>query len=117
MSADSKQGAEISVLDIRKAPGGPSDYMLLMSANSHVHMKTLRDSIEESLEGYGLTSIHRDGSRDSKWMALDYGGLLIHIFLEEVRDFYSLERLWPEARTLAWEPQKTKVPSRKRRKS
>ena len=103
LAADAKQGAEISVLDLRRARAGLSDYLLLMSANSHVHMRTLRDSIEESLEGYGLTPLHRDGLRESKWTALDYGGLMVHIFIDEARGFYSLERLWPEAKSVSWE--------------
>ena len=102
-AADAKKGMEISVLDLRRARAGLSDYLLLMSANSHVHMRTLRDSVEESLEGYGLTPLHRDGQRESQWTALDYGGLMVHIFVEEARDFYSLERLWPEAKPIPWE--------------
>ena len=106
LAADAKKGAEISVLDLRRARAVLSDFLLLMSANSHVHMRTLKDSIEESLEGYGLTPAHRDGRSNSQWTALDYGGLMVHIFLDEARGFYSLERLWPEAKSVSWAPAK-----------
>ena len=66
-------------------------------------MKTLLDTVEETLDQIGLDPLHREGNRDSRWAALDYGGLLAHIFVENVRDLYSLERLWPEAGLVEWE--------------
>lgn len=114
-SADAKKGLNIAVFDARRVPGGPSDYLMLVSANSHVHMKTLRDAIEYSLETMGLRALHRDGTRESRWLALDFGGLLVHIFLEEVRDFFSLERLWPEARKLSWNSKPEKRKSKRKK--
>ena len=98
--AAAKKGEKISLLDLRRAQSGLSDYLLLMNANSHVHMKTLRDSIEESLKGFGLGLGHFEGRSNSPWTALDYGGLMVHIFLKEARHFYALERLWPEAKRI-----------------
>ncbi len=101
-------GSDIAILDLRKAQGSMSDYLLLMSANSQVHLKTLRDAIEASLEQLGLSPLHRDGTRDSQWVAVDFGGLVVHIFVEEAREFYSLERLWLEAKPVEWDTSKPK---------
>ena len=118
-SADAKKGSEISVLDLRRVQSGLSDYLILLSANSHVHLKTLRDSIEETLEQMGLSPLHRDGTRASRWVALDYGGLMVHIFIEEAREAYSLERLWLEAKRVPWSAANSKemAPARRRRNS
>lgn len=99
-AACDKKGSKISLLNLGRSQAGLSDYLLLMNANSHVHMKTLRDSVLESLEGLGLTPLHFDGRNSSSWTALDYGGLMVHIFLDDARDFYALERLWPEAKKI-----------------
>ncbi len=100
---------DITLLDIRRAQSGPSDYILIASANSTVHVKTLRDAVEETLEQLGVWPLHKEG-KGSHWMALDYGGLLVHIFLQETREFYSLERLWLEARQVIWETPIAKAP-------
>ena len=93
---------DIRLLDLKRTQGALSDYLLILSANSQVHMKALRDTIEQSLEQLGASLLHQDGTKGSQWIALDYGGLLIHIFHEEAREFYSLERLWPEASAVRW---------------
>lgn len=116
-SADAKKGTDISVLDLRRARSGLSDYLLLVNANSLVHLRTLADAIEGCLDMLGVAPLHRDGARESQWVALDYGGLLIHIFLEKARGFYSLERLWLEARQVPWEPEKAKVKKPKPRRA
>lgn len=102
--ADDKKADDISVLDLRAVPGSLADYMVLASANSEPHMNALRDSIEDALEAMGLLRLHRDGASSSQWTVLDFGGLLVHIFREEARSFYALERLWPDAKHIAWEP-------------
>lgn len=114
-TADAKKASDIRVLDLRRTRSGHADFILISSANSHVHMKTLIDAIEASLEQAGLSPVHKEGLRSSQWAALDYGGFLAHVFLEGARDFYSLERLWPDAKEITWEPGARK-PARKKAK-
>ena len=101
-AANAKKGIDIRLLDLRRVQSGVSDYLLMCSANSQPHMKAIRDSIEDSLEQMGLRPLHQEGSKGSQWIAIDYGGLLIHIFHEDARAFYSLERLWPEGSVVRW---------------
>jgi ribosome-associated protein len=108
--ADAKKAEEILLLDLRANPQGLGDYILMMNANSQVHLRTLRDAVEDSLEKAGLAPLHQEGAKSGQWIALDYGGLLIHIFHREARKFYSLERLWPEAKKVLWQ-RKSRAPS------
>ena len=79
-SADDKKAMDISLLDLKRTQGSISDYVLILSANSQVHLRILRQFVEESLEKAGLEPLHQDGMRSGNWTALDYGGLVVHIF-------------------------------------
>ena len=114
--ADSKKAEAIQLLDLRHASAGLSDYVLIASANSETHLNALRDHLEETMEGMGLLPVHREGFKSRHWTVLDYGGFLIHIFHRESRHFYSLERLWEDARELSWRS-KAAAPGPKRRKA
>lgn len=102
-SASNKRADDILLFDLRRIQGSISDYLLIVSANSHVHLKTLREAICDSLGKHELVPIHKDGMRSDHWVALDYGGLLVHIMHEEARRFYSLERLWGDSRRVRWQ--------------
>lgn len=97
-SASEKKAEEILLLDLRKTEYGLSDFVLILNANSEVHLKTLRETIQETLEKFKLVSLHQDGIGSHQWTVLDYGGLIIHIFQKEAREFYSLERLLENAK-------------------
>lgn len=100
--SDQKKAEDISLLDLRHTQAGLCDFALLMSATSEAHIRALRDSIEDLLEGIGLHRLHRDAGGGAHWVILDYGGLLVHIFHHASRAFYTLERLWENARQVAW---------------
>lgn len=100
--ADSKKALDILLLDLRKVANAISDYSLVLSANSQTHLKALSEAIEDRLEDNGLRALHKDGSNGGHWLVLDYGGFIVHIFHEEVRQFYSLERLWENAKKISW---------------
>ena len=102
-SASDKKAEDVLLLNLSGAPSALADYVLMMSANSHVHLRTLGDAVADALEQHGLVPLHRDGSKSGHWLALDYGGLLVHVFHHQARAFYSLERLWPEAKKVRWE--------------
>lgn len=101
--ASEKKAENIFLFDLRNAPHGLSDFFLILSANSQVHLKTLRETIQETLEKIGIAPLHQDGIGSEQWSVLDYGGFIVHIFHEAVREFYSLERLYEEAKKIRWE--------------
>ena len=113
--ASAKKAEDVLLLDLKDSQQSLCDYLLILSANSQVHLKTLRDAVEESLEKEGLVPIHQEGTKSGQWTALDYGGVLIHVFHHGARKFYSLERLWPDAKKVRWQGTGKKIKSVKRR--
>ena len=74
-----------------------ADYFIICTANSTTHIKTLSDEVEKALEELGEPAIRSEGYRSGGWVLVDFGCLVIHLFLKETREFYSLERLWADA--------------------
>jgi len=74
-----------------------ADYFVLCTANSTTHIKTLSDEVDKVLSEMGEPPIRREGYRSGGWVLLDFGCVLVHIFLQETREFYNLERLWGDA--------------------
>ena len=101
--ADEKKAEDILLLDLRRMQQGLSDFLLILSANSRVHLRTLYDAIEETLGKMSLLPVHRDGLQSAQWCILDYGGFLVHVFHRDARAFYSLERLWESPKKIAWQ--------------
>lgn len=100
--ANEKLAEEISLLDLRKSRSGVADYLLVLSANSQTHINALHDYIQDSLLEVGVSPLHREGRKENLWHVLDYGGLVVHIFHQQVRPMYALERLWEDAKPLPW---------------
>lgn len=101
-AADDKKAVDVSVLDIRKE-SDVADYMVVAGARSSAQMNALSDAVEEALAARGLKILHREGRARDRWMALDYGGLVVHLLLTQARDFYRLESLWEKAKSIKWE--------------
>ena len=76
-----------------------TEYFLICTGTSTTHVRALADAAEKAVkEAFdGRLPHHVEGYREGNWILLDYGGLLIHVFLAETRRFYSLERLWGDA--------------------
>lgn len=74
-----------------------TDYFLVMSGTSDRQVKAIADAVEERLRKQGRKPLHVEGLSQALWVLLDYGDFVIHIFDEERRDFYALERLWGDA--------------------
>lgn len=74
-----------------------ADYFVICTATSTTQIKTLADAAEAALEAAGETKLHREGYRSGSWVLLDFGCVVIHLFMEEARQFYNLERLWADA--------------------
>ena len=96
---DSKKGMDIKLLKIDKV-SSLADYFLICTGTSNTHVKTLCDYAEYTLEQLGETMLGREGHRGNSWELLDYGSLVVHVFTDEARQFYSLERLWADAEVI-----------------
>lgn len=93
---DEKKGQDIRLLKIDRI-SSLADYFLICTGTSNTHVKTLCDYAEYTLEQLGETMLSREGHRGNSWELLDYGTIVIHVFTEEARKFYDLERLWADA--------------------
>ena len=93
---DDKKGMNIKLIRIADV-SSLADYFLICTGTSNTHVKTLCDYAEYTLEQLGEKMLGREGHRGNTWELLDYGTVVIHVFTEEARKFYDLERLWADA--------------------
>ena len=93
---DAKKGMDIKLLKIDRV-SSLADYFLICTGTSNTHVKTLCDYAEYTLEELGEKMLGREGHRGNTWELLDYGTIVIHVFTDEARKFYDLERLWADA--------------------
>lgn len=94
---DSKKGQDIHVIEIADI-STLADYFVICTGTSNTHINTLCDAVEEVMEGTGDQLISREGHRSGTWVLLDYGGVVVHVFTDETRKFYDLERLWSDGK-------------------
>ncbi len=74
-----------------------ADYFVICTATSTTQIKTLADEVEAAVESNGESKLHREGYRGGGWVLIDFGCVVVHLFMEEAREFYNLERLWADA--------------------
>ena len=99
---DEKMGKDITVLHTSDATI-LADYFVICTANSTTHIKTLSDAVEHALTVVGEPPRKSEGDRASGWILIDFGCLIVHIFMEDAREFYDLERLWANAEKVSIE--------------
>ena len=93
---DAKKGVDIRLLRINSV-SSLADYFLICTGNASTHVKTLCDYAEYTMEQLGEPLLGREGHRGNSWELLDFGSVVVHVFTEEARKFYDLERLWRDA--------------------
>ena len=91
-----KKGSNLLVLNLSEISSF-ADYLVICSASSDRQAQAIADAIEERLRAAGRRPISVEGYAAARWILLDYGDVLFHVFLEESRRFYALERLWGDA--------------------
>ena len=96
---DAKMGEDIRLIGITDI-STLADFFLICTATSSTHVKTLCDAVEETMDEAGEPMLSREGHRGGTWVLLDYGCVAIHVFNEEARAFYGLERLWSDGHAL-----------------
>lgn len=81
-----------------------TDVFIIASGTSRRHVITLAEETEMTLKQYDRRPLRREGMEDGTWVLLDYGDVVVHVFDEETRAYYDLERLWADAPRLTFEP-------------
>jgi ribosome-associated protein len=97
--AEDKKAADIVLLEIAPLTT-VADYLVLCSGGSERQLGAIADGISEGLKAEGIRILSREGAPDSHWVLLDGGAVVVHVFAPPEREFYALERLWAEARTV-----------------
>jgi len=98
VAAEDKKATDVVILDV----GGVSsvtDSYVVCSAKSTIQVQAIADNIEDELKKQGINMLHKEGHRQGRWILLDFGTCIAHVFLEEEREYYNLERLWGNARS------------------
>lgn len=96
-AAQNKKASGIAVLDLREV-GGFTDYFVICTGFSTPQVQAICTEIEEQLyKQFKRSPEHREGHRSAEWALLDFGGFIVHVFSEQARRYYDLERLWRNA--------------------
>lgn len=99
---DDKLAKDIKVLDIREI-SPIADYFVIASGSNSNQIKAMADSVEEALYKSGFRLNHSEGMQTGSWILLDFGDIIVHLFNDEDREFYSLERIWGDAKEVSIE--------------
>lgn len=99
---DAKRGKDIAVIPV-EGRSDITDCLVLASANSSTHVRSLAGEIEYRLGQRGVHPLHTDGGDKRDWMVVDFGTVMVHVFDREAREFYHLDKLYAEPKAPAKE--------------
>lgn len=92
-----KKGSKIVIIDLSKVDGASTDKLIICQGRSTAQVAAIADEIRENvLKDNGIKPYNYDGYRNSQWIVIDYGDMMVHVFQPEVREFYNLEDLWSD---------------------
>ena len=98
-AAAEKKGFNVRILDLREM-GAFTDFFVICSGTSERHTRAVAESVQDSLRGVGERPLGVEGVTQGRWILVDMGDVVLHVFQPEVREFYALERLWGDAEAL-----------------
>jgi ribosome-associated protein len=101
-AAASKLAADIVILDVRNLIV-ITDYFVIATGGTERQVRTIVEAVEKELKDAGERPLRREGQSEGRWVLLDYVDVVVHVFAQEERGYYDLERLWRDAPTLEWE--------------
>lgn len=101
-AAAAKQATDIVVLDVHEVIV-ITDVFLICTASTQRQVKTVIEAVEDALREMGEKPVRREGEPEGGWWLLDYIDLVVHVFGEEEREYYDLERLWKDAPRVEWQ--------------
>lgn len=97
-----RKGLGITVVDLSQVEGAPSSQFIICTGKSPTQVSAIADNIREFLRlQVDVKPYNYDGYRNSQWIVLDYGDIMVHVFVPEFREFYRLEELWSDAPTIS----------------
>jgi len=100
-AAADKRASNVLVLDLREL-STVTDFFVITDASTEVQVRAVTNGVMEALEAQGVKALRREGWGDARWVLLDYGDVVVHVFRTEEREYYDLERLWGDAPRYAW---------------
>jgi ribosome-associated protein len=103
-AADAKMARDTVVLGVRSV-FGVADAFVITSGGNTRQVRTVVDEVERHVSiASGRSPVRVEGLGDARWVLMDYGDFIVHVFLDEARSYYNLERLWSDAERVRWEP-------------
>ncbi len=99
---DNKKALRLSIIKIDDI-SSLADYFVIASGTSNTHVRSLSDELEEKLKEEGVAPTRIEGYRSNSWILLDYSSVVVHVFTQEARDFYDLDRLWADGIKIDWQ--------------
>lgn len=109
-AADAKKALNVVILDLRKLTY-ITDYFVICSGSSSTHVSAISDGIGHALAAYGRRPSHVEGQPEASWILMDYGDVVTHIFDEQTRMHYALDKLWSDAGRVPLHEEDKKVKS------
>ena len=100
-AAAAKQAADVTILDVHGLIV-ITDYFVIASGETDRQVKTILEEVERAVRDLGEKPVRREGDADSGWVLLDYIDVVVHVFAQQEREYYDLERLWRDAPRLGW---------------
>lgn len=101
-AAASKKARDVVVLDVRDLIV-ITDFFVIVTGSSDRQVRTVAEEIERSVREQGLKPVRREGEREGQWILLDFVDFVAHVFRDQEREYYGLERLWSDAPAVSWE--------------
>lgn len=105
-AAGDRQARDVRVLEVRELIV-ITDYFVICSGTTDRQVRAILEAVERGAREGGRRPVRREGERELRWVLLDFGDVVAHVFLHEEREYYELERLWRDAPEVAWEPSRT----------
>ena len=96
---DEKMARDIQVLQIEELTT-LADYFIICTGTSNTHIRTLTEHVEHALEEQGIRPHHAEGHGSGTWVLMDYLSVVVHVFTEDARKFYQLDRVWADAKPI-----------------
>lgn len=99
---DDNRGKDILLLDLRKATS-LVDFFVIITASSRRQSHAIADDVDQQMKKLGQIKLGMEGSEEGRWVLVDYGDVVVHVFSEEARTYYGLEEIWGDADRLDWQ--------------
>ena len=112
-SADDTKAKDVLIMDMRKL-SNVCDYFVIASGDSTTHLNAIADNMAKSMSEKGIRAWHREGRAQALWIVMDYGDVVAHIFHDQTRGFYNLEKLWNDAPRVLLSPKGSRDAKKKK---